>query len=81
MAAFLILFMQAGFVLLGGLVSSKNMLSYMTHCFMATTAGAFIFWLFGFALMFGGSELGPDSIKAIHSLVIVASCSLEKPTM
>lgn len=63
MAAFLILFMQAGFVLLGGLVSSKNMLSYMTHCFMATTAGAFIFWLFGFALMFGGSELGPGLDK------------------
>lgn len=58
MAAFLILFMQAGFVLLGGLVNSKNMLSYMTHCFMATTAGTLIFWLFGFALMFGGSELG-----------------------
>lgn len=57
MAAFLILFMQAGFMLLGGLVRSKNMLSYMTHCFMATTAGAFIFWLFGFALMFGGSHL------------------------
>ncbi|KHE92248.1 MAG: ammonium transporter protein [Candidatus Scalindua brodae] len=59
MAAFLILFMQAGFMLLGGLVRSKNMLSYMTHCFMATTAGAFIFWLFGFALMFGGSHLAP----------------------
>lgn len=58
MAAFLILFMQAGFMLLGGLVSSKNMLSYMTHCFMATTAGTFIFWLFGFAFMFGGSHLG-----------------------
>lgn len=43
MAAFLILFMQAGFVLLGGLVNSKNMLSYMTHCFMATTAGTLIF--------------------------------------
>ncbi len=63
MAAFIILFMQAGFVLLGGLVSSKNMLSYMTHCFMATTAGVFIFWLFGFALMLGGSELGPGLDK------------------
>lgn len=56
-AAFLILFMQAGFMLLGGLVRSKNMLSYMAHCFMATTAGVFIFWLFGFAFMFGGSHL------------------------
>ncbi|GAX59159.1 ammonium transport protein AmtB [Candidatus Scalindua japonica] len=63
MAAFLILFMQAGFMLLGGLVRSKNMLSYMTHCFMATTAGAFIFWLFGFALMFGGSHLAPGLVK------------------
>lgn len=64
-AAFLILFMQAGFMLLGGLVRSKNMLSYMAHCFMATTAGVFIFWLFGFAFMFGGSHLASGLIKVI----------------
>ncbi len=54
-AAFLVFSMQAGFALLGGFLQAKNMLGYMAHCFVDGTLGALIFWMFGFALMFGGS--------------------------
>jgi len=53
---FVIWFMQVGFALLGGLLPAKNMLSYMTHCFIATTLGVIIFWFVGFGVMFGGFE-------------------------
>jgi Amt family ammonium transporter len=55
--AFLVFIMQAGFALLGGFLRPKHMLNYMAHCFTDTTIGALVFWLFGFALMFGGSQL------------------------
>ena len=55
--AFLVFIMQAGFALLGGFLRPKHMLNYMAHCFTDTTVGALVFWLFGFALMFGGSQL------------------------
>jgi ammonium transporter, Amt family len=35
------------------------MLGYMAHCFIGSTFGAIVFYLFGFALMFGGSKLYP----------------------
>lgn len=56
-AAFLVFSMQAGFAFLGGFLQSKNMLGYMAHCFVDGTIGALVFWMFGFALMFGGSGL------------------------
>ena len=55
----------------------KNMLSYMTHA-LWHSSGAFIFG-FWFRAYVWGFRTDRDSIKAIHSLVIVASCSLEKP--
>ena len=57
--AFLIYQMQAGFAFLGGFLQSKNMLGYLAHCFTDGTMGLLIFWMFGFALMFGGSNLAP----------------------
>jgi Amt family ammonium transporter len=54
---FVIWFMQVGFALLGGLLPAKNMLSYMTHCFIATTLGVIIYWFVGFGVMFGGFEM------------------------
>jgi ammonium transporter, Amt family len=58
-AAFLVFSMQAGFALLGGFLQAKNMLGYMAHCFVDGTVGAVVFWMFGFALMFGGSMITP----------------------
>ncbi len=58
-AAFLVFSMQAGFALLGGFLQAKNMLGYMAHCFADGTIGAVVFWIFGFALMFGGSGDAP----------------------
>ncbi|MGR3319123.1 MAG: ammonium transporter, partial [Candidatus Anammoxibacter sp.] len=57
--AFLIYQMQAGFAFLGGFLQSINMLGYLAHCFTDGTMGLLIFWMFGFALMFGGSGLAP----------------------
>lgn len=59
LGAFLVFSMQAGFTFLGGFLRQKNMLGYMSHCFIDSTLGAVIFYLFGFALMFGGSQLTP----------------------
>ncbi|MDR4509501.1 MAG: ammonium transporter [Candidatus Brocadiaceae bacterium] len=58
-AAFLVFSMQSGFALLGGLLQKKNMLSYMAHCFVDATLGAIMFFLIGFAIMFGGSGAFP----------------------
>lgn len=57
--SFLVFFMQAGFVLLTGFLRRKHTLNYMTMCFGDVCFGALAFWLFGFALMFGGSQLVP----------------------
>src|SRR3972149_1953894 len=59
LGAFLVFIMQAGFAFLGGFLRQKNMLGYMAHCFIDSTFGAVIFYIFGFALMFGGSKLVP----------------------
>src|SRR4030067_2510384 len=59
LGAFLVFSMQAGFAFLGGFLRQKNMLSYMTHCFIDSSFGAMVFYFFGFALMFGGSKLAP----------------------
>lgn len=59
LAGFLVFFMQAGFAMLGGLLRKKSMANYLTKSYMDFSAGALTYWLFGFALMFGGSGLGP----------------------
>lgn len=58
-AAFLVFSMQAGFAMLGGFLQAKNMLGYMAHCFVDGTVGALVFWIIGFAFMFGGSHMAP----------------------
>jgi Amt family ammonium transporter len=60
LCAFLIFNMQAGFAFLGaGFIRRKNTLNYVTMSYTDFCVGAFAFWLFGFALMFGGSQLAP----------------------
>lgn len=55
LAAVLVFIMQAGFACLGGFLQAKHMLNYLGQCFLDTTLAGLIFWLWGFALMFGGS--------------------------
>lgn len=55
-AAFLIFYMQTGFAFLGGLLRSRAMLNYLSHCLIGPCIGVLIFWLCGFAFMFGGSD-------------------------
>jgi Amt family ammonium transporter len=56
----LVFFMQAGFALLGaGLIRAKNTVNYLTKNLLDFAAGGLSFWAFGFAFMFGGSELAP----------------------
>jgi Amt family ammonium transporter len=57
---FLVWFMQLGFAFLGaGLIRSKNNVNYWTKSFMDFCISSIGFWAFGFALMFGGSQLFP----------------------
>ncbi|MBI2918864.1 MAG: ammonium transporter [Chloroflexi bacterium] len=59
-AGFLVWFMQLGFAFLGaGLIRSKNTVNYMTKSFMDFCITSLAFWAFGFAIMFGGSQLFP----------------------
>jgi Amt family ammonium transporter len=53
--AFLVFIMQGGFAMLGGFLRARYMLNYLSHCFIDSTMGAIIFWIWGFALMFGGT--------------------------
>lgn len=60
LSAFLVFNMQVGFTFLGaGFVQKKNTLNYLGMSFMDFCVGAIVFWLVGFALMFGGSRLAP----------------------
>lgn len=60
LSAFLVFNMQAGFTFLGaGFVQKKNTLNYLAMSFVDFCVGALVFWLVGFALMFGGSKLTP----------------------
>ncbi len=60
LCAFLVFNMQAGFTFLGaGFVQKKNTLNYLAMSFVDFCVGALVFWLVGFALMFGGSKLAP----------------------
>ncbi|MFN3467483.1 MAG: ammonium transporter, partial [Candidatus Brocadiales bacterium] len=55
-AAFLIFYMQTGFAFLGGLLRPRYMLNYLSHCLIGPCIGVIVFWLCGFAFMFGGSH-------------------------
>ncbi|ODS33343.1 MAG: ammonium transporter protein [Candidatus Scalindua rubra] len=66
---FMIWFMQVGFAMLGGLLPAKNMLSYMTHCFIATTLGVIIYWFVGFGVMFGGFEFLGEQVGKGNSFM------------
>ncbi|UJS15911.1 MAG: ammonium transporter [Candidatus Jettenia sp.] len=60
LCAFLVFNMQAGFTFLGaGFLQKKNTLNYLAMSFADFCIGSIVFWLFGFALMFGGSKLAP----------------------
>ncbi len=55
----LVLFMQAGFLLLeGGMVRSKNTINVILKNFTDIGLGTLGFWLFGFAFMYGVNETG-----------------------
>jgi Amt family ammonium transporter len=57
-AAFLVFFMQAGFALLeAGSVRAKSVANVLTKNVMDFLMCGLAFWAFGFAIMFGGSEL------------------------
>ena len=54
----LVFFMQAGFALLGaGLIRAKNTVNYLTKNILDFAAAGLSFWAFGYAFMFGGSDL------------------------
>ncbi|MGH9199490.1 MAG: hypothetical protein ACRD1T_27635, partial [Acidimicrobiia bacterium] len=58
-AAFLVFFMQAGFALLeAGSTRSRNAGSVFMKNMMDFFMCGLAFWAFGYAIMFGGSELG-----------------------
>ena len=55
-AAFMVMFMQPGFALVeAGFTRSKNTANILMKNLMDFSFGAFIFWLIGFSIMFGGS--------------------------
>jgi Amt family ammonium transporter len=59
LGAFLVFFMQAGFAFLGaGLIRAKNTTNYLTKSFMDFSIASLSFWAFGFALMWGTSQMG-----------------------
>lgn len=56
---FLVLFMQAGFLLLeGGMVRSKNSINVILKNFTDIGLGTIGYWIFGFAFMYGASQSG-----------------------
>lgn len=60
LCAFLVFNMQAGFALFcAGFIRRKNALNFVAMSYTDYCVGGFAFWLFGFALMFGGSQLAP----------------------
>jgi ammonium transporter, Amt family len=67
-AAALVFFMQAGFFLLeGGLTRAKNVSNAMLKGVMDFCLGALVFWMVGFAIMFGvdrGGFLGSSGFFA-----------------
>ncbi len=59
MAAFLVFFMQAGFAMVeAGFTRAKNAGNIIMKNLMDFAAGSLIYWLFGFAVMFGVDRAG-----------------------
>jgi len=57
--AILVLFMQAGFLLLeGGMVRSKNTINVVLKNFSDIGLGTIGFWIFGFGVMYGANSTG-----------------------
>ncbi len=53
-AAFLVFFMQAGFMMLeAGFARTREVVNVLQECIVDTCLCALLFWAFGFALMFG----------------------------
>src|SRR6185436_5152319 len=53
-AAFLVFFMQAGFMALeAGFARTREVLNILQECIVDTCLCALLFWAFGFAFMFG----------------------------
>ncbi len=62
--AVLVLFMQAGFALVElGFNSSKNVVNIMFKNLLDLAAGVIVFWLVGFGLMYGASEIVPGFLS------------------
>ena len=59
LCAALVMIMQAGFCCLeSGLVRSKNSINVAFKNFVDVLLSSAIFWMFGFALMFGATQSG-----------------------
>ena len=53
-AAFLVFFMQAGFMVLeAGFARTREVVNILQECIVDTCLCALLFWAFGFAFMFG----------------------------
>ena len=69
LAAFLVMFMQAGFALVAtGLCRAKSAAHTMSMNFMIYALGVLGFWFCGFAFMFGGSGVAAAAFGAQHTL-------------
>ncbi|MET0143780.1 MAG: ammonium transporter [Ilumatobacteraceae bacterium] len=56
-AAFLVFFMQAGFMMLeAGFARTREVVNILQECIVDTCLCALLFWAFGFAFMFGGGS-------------------------
>ena len=56
-AAFLVFFMQAGFMMLeAGFARTREVVNILQECIVDTCLCALLFWAFGFAFMFGGGN-------------------------
>lgn len=76
-AAFLVMFMQAGFALVEtGLTRAKNVANTMAMNFMVYNIAVLGYWAFGFALQMGGAgpltTLGGDAALSREFFVLVA---------
>lgn len=69
LSAFLVFNMQTGFALLGaGFLRKKNTLNYLAMSFTDFCVGAFLYWMVGFAIMYGGSSVASGLDKG-NSLI------------
>ena len=86
----LVLFMQAGFLMLeGGMVRSKNAINVILKNFTDIGLGSVGFWLFGFGLMFGANASGwigtsnfmplnisnADSVDILYQMMFAATAA------